>query len=144
VLLAVSLGLKAVLALSSPAGSAAPPPRSEQLRRFLVAYAGPVEPLQGGWRLARGDCEILAFASARRGTLDTGAWQGARSSDRRAYVYRGRMTKTPPTWPLALDIAAYVVARPFRAGNEPGYVVLVARRACAGFPDLPWSRLPIA
>ena len=141
--LGLTLGLKVLAAASG--GGAAPVPRGETLRRFLVtATGGPVEPVPGGWRFESGGCRLQAFPSGPRGTLDMAATSHARRRDRVAYVYRGQVRDTRPTVPLALDVIGYTLAKPFRAANEPGYVVLIAPMTCAVLPNLPWARLPVA
>jgi hypothetical protein len=143
-LLALTLGLK-VLVSAVGSRSAAPVPRAEELHRFLtVATAQPVEAVPGGWRFQNGTCRMLAFPSGPRGTLDLAARNYAHRQDRVAYVYRGQVRATPPAFGLAIDVIAYTLSRPFRAANEPGYIVLIAPKACAAIPNLPWGRLPVA
>lgn len=142
--LTLSLGLK--IAVGVAHGASAPPvPRAEKLRRFLVAATpGSVEAVPGGWRFQSGGCQVRAFPSGERGTLDMSATSQARRRDRIAYVYRGRLLAQPPSFALAMDVIAYTAARPFRVANEPGYVVLIAPKTCAALPALPWDRLPVA
>ncbi|HEY3950929.1 hypothetical protein [Phenylobacterium sp.] len=139
-LLGASLGLK--IALAAPPGRdvQAPVSRGEALRRFLVAHAGPVEPVSDGWRFSREGCRLAAFPSGRRGSLDMAAFGYAHRRGRVAYVYHGRITERRPAVALALDVIAYRIAEPFKGGVEPGYVVLVAAD-CPHLPDLPWRDL---
>jgi hypothetical protein len=149
--LALSLGLKVAV---SPAwaGHEKPPSREEVLRRFLAsATGGPVEPVvgrathdpAGGWRFQSGACQVAAFPSGPRGTLDLGAKSYARRRDQVAYVYRGELRATPPTWTLATDVILYRLTSTIRPANEPGYVVLIFPKDCAAPSALPWKRLPI-
>lgn len=140
VAVALSLGLKIALADPGAGPAAAAQARAEALHRFLLANAGPLQPLAPGWTFARGGCRYAAFPSSMRGNLDMNALARARRGDRVAYVYKGRVTDRRPTLALAFDIIAATAERPFRGGVEPGYVVLVAK-ACQTLPDLPWDRL---
>jgi hypothetical protein len=151
--LALSLGIKVAV---SPAwaGHATPPPRAEVLRRFLAASTvGRIEPIVGpasqaaaadGWRFQSGACQVAAFPSGPRGTLDLGVKSHARRRDRIAYVYRGELRTTPPTWTLATDVILYHLTSMIRPANEPGYVVLIYPADCAAPLALPWARLPIS
>ncbi len=122
---------------------APPAPRSEVLGRFLAATTGaPIEPVADGWRFRSGACQMSAFPSGPRGTLDLGPKSRARRRDRIAYVYRGELRAEPPTWTLASDVIFYRLTSAIRPANEPGYVVLIYPKDCAA-PSLPWSRLPI-
>jgi hypothetical protein len=150
-ILALSLSLK-VAADPSTASGVRPPPRTEQLHRFLAGAAeAPIEPVAapagsidgGGWRFRSGNCQVSAFPSGTRGSLDMFARSHARRSDQIAYVYRGELRTTPPTWTLATDVIVHRLTTPFRAANEPGYVVLIYPRDCGAPSDLPWGRLPI-
>ena len=150
--LALSLTVK-VLVSPAWAGHATPPPRAEVLRRVLAAStAGRVEPIVAkgnntaadGWRFRSGACQVAAFPSGPRGTLDLGVKSYARRRDRIAYVYRGELRDTPPTWTLATDVILYHLAATIRPANEPGYVVLIYPRDCAPPLALPWERLPIS
>jgi hypothetical protein len=149
--LALSLSLK-VAADPSMASGVRPPPRTEELRRFLAgAAAAPIEPIaapadgkeNGGWRFRYGDCQAAAFPSGPRGSLDLFARKHARRTDQLAYVYRGELRPTPPTWTLATDVIVHRLTTPFRVANEPGYVVLIYPRDCGPPSGLPWGRLPI-
>ena len=150
--LALSLVLK--LAVSPAwADHAPPPPRGEVLRRFLAATTvGGVEPIAArtgeregggaGWRFRSNDCAVSAYPSGPRGSFDLAARSHARRRDQIAYVYRGELSATPPTWALAADVVLYRLTSTFRPANEPGYVVLIYPKTCAAPSTLPWSRLP--
>lgn len=144
--LALSLGLKAALLAAPGARASRPPePPALALRRFLAAQADtPLEPANAaadGWRFSKAGCRLTAFPSGPRGTLDMVPLAHVHAGDRVTYVYRGRLTAEPPSLALGMDVLAYLAAKPFRGGTEPGYVVLIAHD-CAQVPDLPWSRLP--
>lgn len=150
-ILALSLSLK-VAADPSTARGVRPPPRTEELHRFLAgAVEAPIEPIaapadskeNGGWRFRYGDCQAAAFPSGPRGSLDLFARKHARRRDQVAYVYRGELRSTPPTWTLATDVVVHRLTTPFRVANEPGYVVLVYPKDCGPPSALPWGRLPI-
>ena len=150
--LALSLSIK-VLVSPAWAGHAPPPPRTEVLRRFLAgSTGGRIEPIAAkgsntaadGWRFRSGACQVAAFPSGPRGTLDLGVKSYARRRDRIAYVYRGELRPTPPTWTLATDVILYHLTSMIRPANEPGYVVLIYPKDCAPPLALPWERLPIS
>ena len=61
-----------------------------------------------------------------------------------AYVYRGELRTTPPTWTLATDVILYHLTSMIHPANEPGYVVLIYPADCAAPLALPWARLPIS
>ena len=149
-LLLVSVSLKVATGAPSvtPAQSAL---RLEALHRFLVTT--PAEQLEGvasgapgsplaGWRFRVGGCQAAAFPSEKRGTMDSFARSHGRASDRVAYVYRGKITSPRPTWALARDVIVHHATGAFRSAGEPGYVVVIYSKACAGPPDLPWGRMP--
>lgn len=140
--LALSLGLKVRAGPTTGALRTAPVARTEALRRFLVANAGAVQSVQGGWRFARDGCEMLAFPSGPRGTLDVDEIKHASRTDRITYVYRGRVRDVRPSADLAFDVVGNMLVRPFRAATDPGYVVLIAKTGCPALPKLPWDRLP--
>jgi len=137
--LAASLGLKVALAADAGRQAQTIPARSEGLRRFLAASAGPVTPVPSGWSIRSGGCRLLAFPSGVRGTMDLAALAHVHPGDRVAYVYRGQVLAERPTAAVAFDTIAYLARRPFRGGEEPAYVVLVLRN-CPTIPALPWSR----
>jgi len=125
--------------------------RVEALHRFLASTAaadvegiasGPPGSPPTGWRFEVGGCRAAAFPSEKRGAMDSFVRAHGRSSDRVAYVYRGRITDVRPTWTLARDVIVYRATGMFRRGGEPGYVVVTYAKACAGPPDLPWGRMP--
>jgi len=137
--LAASLGLKVALAADAGRQAQTIPARSEGLRRFLAASAGPVTPVPSGWSIRSGGCRLLAFPSGVRGTMDLAALAHVHPGDRVAYVYRGQVLAERPTAAVAFDTIAYLARRPFHGGEEPAYVVLVLRN-CPTIPALPWSR----
>lgn len=148
--LALSIFLK-VLASPSWSGEARPAPRTEVLRRFLAtATVGRLEEIpapansgeSGGWRFHSGACQVAAFPSGPRGSLDLFARRHARKTDRIAYVYRGEIQATPPTSALGMDVILHRLTTAFRPTNEPGYVVLIYPTECAAPSGLPWARLP--
>lgn len=141
--LAASLGLKAVRTAptSGPPHRLGQGARSAALGRFLAANVSPVAPVASGWSFDRDGCHFLAFPSSERGTLDMTAMARAGPGDRVAYVYRGRVSDTRPTYAYAFDVMAYLAARSFRRASEPGYVILIARQ-CRTLPALPWDELP--
>lgn len=150
----VGLSLAPKLILSWLRDQSSPPPaRSERLRRYLVGVSdGPVTAIVGGklapgidgWRFEAGGCAASAFPSAPRGTFDIPARAEARSmvGARMAYVYRGKVSASPPTLPLAVDIIAFRAVSAFLPAkrDEPGYTVLVFPNGCATAAALPWSR----
>jgi hypothetical protein len=149
-ILALSLSIKGLVS-PARAGHATPPPRAEVLRRFLAASTGGrIEPIVGpasetaadGWRFQSGACQVAAFPSGPRGTLDLGVKSYARRRDRIAYVYRGELRTTPPTWTLATDVILHHLTSMLRPANEPGYIVLIYPKDCAAPSTLPWKRLP--
>lgn len=150
--LALSISLKVV---ANPAWSADAKPvsRTDVLRRFLAdATEGGLEQVaapansgeSAGWRFRSGACQVSAFPSGPRGSLDLFARSHARRRDRIAYVYRGELRTTPPTWTLATDVIIHRLATPFRVANEPGYVVLIYPKDCGPPTTLPWAALPIS
>ena len=149
--LALSLSLKVAADPSTDRG-VRPPPRTEQLHRFLAgAVEAPIDPIAApagskeniGWRFRSGACQVSAFPSGPRGSLDLFARSHARRRDNIAYVYRGVLLPTPPTWTLATDVVVHRLMTPFRVANEPGYVVLIYPKDCEPPSGLPWARLPI-
>jgi hypothetical protein len=149
--LALSLVLKLAVSPAWAGHATPPPPRGEVLRRFLAATTvGGVEPIAApageghgaGWRFRSDDCAMSAYPSGPRGSFDLAAKSHARRRDRIAYVYRGELSATPPTWALAADVVLYRLTSAFRPENEPGYVVLIYPKTCAAPATLPWNRLP--
>jgi hypothetical protein len=138
--LAASLSLKVMATAPSHAEPAAPP--QQRIGAFLAQATGqPAQAVADGWRTAGGDCWVMAFPSGPLGTLDMAARSHARRRDRVGYVYRGALRETRPTLPYAVDVIGYHLQRPFRRIDPPGYVVLVAPKACGAWPALPWRRL---
>jgi len=148
--LLLSVSLK--LALGAPAVVPERPAiRVEALRRYLATtpaadveavVSGPPGSPPSGWRFEAGGCRAAVFPSEKRGAMDGFVRAHGRSSDEVAFVYRGRITATRPTWALARDVIIYRATSMFRAGAEPGYVVVTYAKACAGPPGLPWNRIP--
>jgi hypothetical protein len=150
----VSLSLAPKVVLDRLRASSPPPPtRAEQLRRFLAEVSeGPVSAIAGGkdrkdvagWRFEAGRCAASAFPSSPSGTFDIAARSEAHATAgaRMAYVYRGAVSCSPPTWSLALDTIAFRAVSPFSPSRTyaPGYTVLVFRDDCSAATTLPWSR----
>ncbi len=146
-LLAVSVTLKI---------AAAPPPpdpagRVEAFRRFLAANAAEqIQAVAGvsggraqdGWRFRKAACQAALYPSGDRGSLDINQRRHAGPGDRIAYVYRGKVRPSPPTWELAADVILYRLTNAFRRTREPGYAVMTYAGSCGEPPDLPWARLP--
>ncbi|HEX5264154.1 MAG TPA: hypothetical protein VFW13_11540, partial [Phenylobacterium sp.] len=110
------------------------------LHHFLVTEAGPVEPIDGGWRFSRDGCHFMAFPSGPLDTLDIAAQRHAHRHDRVAYIYRGQVTDRRPAAAVALGVIANRIVQPFKGGIEPGYVVVIASD-CPNLPNLPWAEL---
>lgn len=150
VVLLLSVSLK--FAVGTPAVVPERPAlRVEALHRFLGATAAadvegiasglPGSPLTG-WRFDVDGCRAAVFPSEKRGAMDSFVRAHGRSSDRVAYVYRGRISTQRPTWVLARDVIVYRATSMFRTRGEPGYVVVIYAKSCAGPPGLPWDRMP--
>jgi len=140
ILLVLSLGLKVLAGAPGAPGPGAPP--QERIGRFLSTAAGQsVERIDNGWRVRHGDCWMMAFPSGPLGTLDVAARSHARKDDRIGYVHQGQVSDERPTTAYAFEVIAYHLERPFRPMDPPGYVVLVAPKACGAWPALPWERL---
>jgi len=149
-ILLLSVSLK--LAVGAPAVVPEKPAvRVETLRRFLATTpaadveavaSGPPGSPASGWRFQAAGCRAAVFPSEKRGAMDSFIRARGRSSDRVAFVYRGRITAARPTWALARDVILHRATSTFFGGAEPGYVVVTYAKTCAGPPGLPWDRMP--
>lgn len=65
---------------------------------WLTTEAGPAERATPPLELPQPGCErpLRALVLPPNGVIDADLWQAARADDRVVYIYRGRLTSTPP------------------------------------------------